>query len=672
MVEDDTTTLAGVSDVDDLLISSGQNINNTAGASLVSDNAQLNAANDIVIGNQSGDSIVLGEASLIAENAHLEVDADLAINGVQPAGANANPIQTGTRLEQSLYVIADGSVEQSQGDLFAPQIGIEATEHVHLTSVAAANDAIAITAGGSQALSDSNLIDTLNSLADVENSEVDATRPQAISLFHRGDVNVTDVTSITGSDSLTGFNSTDGSISVFADQTISLQQDITAFSPLADPQITLWSAVGDGNNSGVFFDGGQASVTGPTNFGVVNANQVFANFLDTDGFLFEGTTQILTLNTDGSVSQDIVIEYGNAGEAGYRIGVVWDSLNQFGNPIENINLFAPSLTVASEAFEDALYQQNTVTRGLLGGNEGGRETISKIEDFTAEAVIAHFDEPNVFSDITIRNDQDINLFSGSIDRVTNTQNENFQQLLQAVFDAPKGEALQLPAINMVNSIEVRMSFDLPFDSPPPLDQTSSIFARQVAPFEDGELRWVQVEIPVNEMEMIGDEVSLKQPSKLYPAVEDAAEQTFQNVGENEPDRIINQIERSPDAEPGYWYRVFKTYDYRGDELFFYYYKTGEIDDVTSDFETIDDEATTEDAGDEQEPDAGDEQEPDAGDELLIGLLRRQTGTATTTDPVTDTVGPTVDSTVDSTVDQANFSVSYDHLSRLKRKLKRCL
>jgi len=694
LVEDDSTTFAGNSNVDNLFVSSSQDINNVVGTSLVSNDAQLNAVNDIVLGNQSGDSILLDEVSLIAENAHLEVGGNLVIDGIQPAVTSGQPIATGTQVGQTLYVIADGSVEQTEGDLHAQQIGIEATEYVHLTSVAAINDAIAITAGGSELLTAPDLIATLESLAAVENGEVDATRPQAIALAHRGDANVTNVTSVTGSDSLSGFNSTDGSISLFVDQAISVQQDITAFSPVADPQVTLYSVSGDATNPNIFFDGGEASVTGPTNVGVVNSNQAFANFLDDDGFLFEETTQLLTLNTDGTVSQDIIIEYGQLGEVGFRVGIVFDSLNQPLNPVEALNLFTPSNTVDSEAFEDTLFQENTVIRGLIGGNEGGRETFSQIDDFTAQAVISHFDNPNVFTDIIVRNDQDINLFSGSLATVDNSLNEVTQQIL-SVFDLPRGAAPLLPAINPVNSIEVRPSFDLPFDSPPPIDQTSGIFSREIAPFEEGELRWVQVEIPVDELELVGDEISLRQPSKLYPAAEDAAEQDFENVGENETDRIIGEIERSPIAESGYWYRIFKAYDYRGDELFFYHYKTGEVDGAISDLEAdnespIDDESIRdnelleEEGSDGQLPGLDDKASKNdfsiypttdskaaaeanlvADDELLIGLLRRESGPVDTT---TQTL-PTTDS---PTVDQAVFTENYDHLSRLKRKLKRCL
>ena len=698
LVEDDATLFSGNSNVTDLFVSSAQEIGNATGASLASTDAQLNSATNIVLGNQTGDSISLDQVSLIADNAHLEVDSDLVINGTQPTAANSQPIATGTAIDQNLFVIADGSVEQTQGDLLAQQIGIEATEYVHLTSIAAANQAIAISAGGSRLLTDPTLEFNLDSLAAVQNGEVDSNRPQAISIAHRGDVNVTNVTSVTGIDSLTGFNSTDGSISVFADQTISLQQDITAFSPVADPQVTLYSAAGDATNPGVFFDGGQASVTGPTNVGVVNSNQVFANFFDDDGFLFEDTTQILILNTDGSVSQDIVIEYGQLGEVGFRIGVIFDSQNQPSAPIEPLNLFTPSNTVDSEAFEDDIFQQNTVIRALIGGNEGGRETISQVDDFSAQAVITHFDNPNVFTDIIIRNDQDINLFSGPLATVDNSLNETTQQIL-SIFDLPRGAAPDLPIINPINSIEVRPTFDLPFDSPPPIDQSDSIFDREVAPFENGELRWVQAEIPVDEIEVMGDEVVLKQPSKLYPAVDDFNEQVFENVGENETDRIIDQIERSPAAEPGYWYRVFKAYDNRGDELFFYHYKTGEIDDLPSDPSTGNEEpekATPDNIDDtifdlnelESEngseagrndssnhttitPDTNNHSRPVVANEILMGLLQRD---AQQTVPTTEHNSPTYTDSPndDSTLTQVTVAESYDHLSRLKRKLKRYL
>ena len=130
-------------------------------------------------------------------------------------------------------------------------------------------------------------------------------------------------------------------------------------------------------------------------------------------------------------------------------------------------------------------------------------------------------------------------------------------------------------------------------------------------------------------------------------------------------------------------------------MFFYHYKTGEVDDAISDLETdnespIDDESIRdnelleEEGSDGQLPGLDDKASKNdfsiypttdsktaaetnlvADDELLIGLLRRESGPVDTT---TQTL-PTTDS---PTVDQAVFTENYDHLSRLKRKLKRCL
>ena len=136
-------------------------------------------------------------------------------------------------------------------------------------------------------------------------------------------------------------------------------------------------------------------------------------------------------------------------------------------------------------------------------------------------------------------------------------------------------------------------------------------------------------------------------------------------------------------------------DYRGDELFFYHYKTGEVDDAVSELDAGDEspsdneslrdnESLDDEESDRQAPIFDDQtslnDNPNypttdsetttasnsvADNELLIGLLRRESGpTATTTEPLPAADLPTVDQTI--------FTESFDHLSRLKRKLKRCL
>lgn len=581
LVEDDATKLAGDTSAAKIFIASGGDVTNDDNAILNASQAQIETAGNVVLGASGNDQISLDSVGLVASNVHLEVDSDLEIVGqkiespVSPAIGQA--LQQRTQVQQTLFLVADGSVEQSIGDLCAKRLGIQATGHVHLSSIASFNEAIAIAAGASQNVSDAAINSTLETLEGIPNSDVDADRAQAIAFRHQGSASIETVTSHHNLNATSGLSSTEGSITALANQSIDIRQNITAASGTIDPQVTLWSAAGSSDDPAIEFLGGQILVTGPTNFGSVNSNQTFANFFDDDGFVFEGTTKLLTLSPDGTASQDIIVEYGRPGEAGYRIGVVWDALNESGSPRENINLFVPLVDVDSEAYNDPVYQNNTVTRHQLVGNEGGRETISKVAPFSREAIIAHTDEPNVFANVTVRNDQHINLFSGELSTLDNSLNETQQRLLLAELDAPKKASPILPTINEFEPLEVKTVDAVPLDSPTPLEQTASLFGRKTAPFEKGELQWIQVAIPIDDLEMNGAEVTLRHPSRFYPASESAEENDFENVGENETDRIVEQIEGSTEAEPGYWYRIYKSYDNRDDELIFYYFKTGEAE-----------------------------------------------------------------------------------------------
>lgn len=621
LIEDDSTRLAGDSNVDEIHIESGGDLTNADNSTLTATHGQFTSPGNIVLGAANNDQITLGSVGLVSSNVHLEVESDLVVNGRKAGSpgsvAIGQPLVQRTQVDQTLYIIAQGSVEQSVGELCAKQIGIVATEHVHLSSISSTNEALAVSAGASNAVSDTTINATLQTLEAVPNSDVDSNRPQAIAVSHRGIANIQTVASPHNGDAISGLNSTEGSITAFADQAIEIRQDISATSGILDPQITLWSAAGNSDNPAIEFLGGQTQVNGPTNFGTVNSNQVFLNLFDDDGFVFEGTTKILTLSPDGTADQDIIIEYGHPGEAGYRVGVVWDALNNPNAPLENINLFVSSPDLDSEAYNDPIYQNNIVTRHPIGGNEGGRETFSKIQPFSKEAIIAHTDQPNVFADIIVRNDQHINLFSGDLRSVDNLLNESEQRLLLAELDAPKKATPILPTINEVDPLIVKQVDAPPFDSPTPLEQTTSLFGREIAPFEKGELQWVQVAIPLDELEMADDEVQLKFPVRFYPASEAAEEHGFENVGDNETDRIVKQIESSPDAEPGYWYRIFKAYDNRDDELFFYYFKTGQTepdnsdsaappetqDQVLEDFPTLDSPSTLDSPPTDSLPDA---------------------------------------------------------------------
>ncbi len=111
----------------------------------------------------------------------------------------------------------------------------------------------------------------------------------------------------------------------------------------------------------------------------------------------------------------------------------------------------------------------------------------------------------------------------------------------------------------------------------PDEVATTAFVRDIPPFETGELKWVRVLIPLRDLEAYGEEVRLKDPSQFYPDAPDAMEFSIGNeIGENETEKIIRQIESNRNAEPGYWYKVFKDYKNRDDELFFYHLKTGDV------------------------------------------------------------------------------------------------
>ncbi len=579
LIENDAIEFSGVNSFTDLFVFTNQSISNAADTILsVDGHTQLNAGVDIVLGNQANDSFSFGSIGVVAPDAHIELDSSVVIDASVPDQDIANfgrNASQGTEVSGTLFLTSTGSIEQSSGSLNVANLGLQSDEFVHLSSVSELNNTVAISAGTSGALTNVNAIQTLQSLADLENSEVNAALGQSISIHHAGTLNVTTVTSHFDTSQIDGLQTSDGSIFATSVENISIQENITARSPTADPQATIYSAAGDVNNPGVLFEGGEIEVIGNTNAGIVNANQTFANFFGDDGFVIRGTTEILVLNTDGSADQQIVLDIGNVGETGYRVGIVWDGENQPGSPVENINTFVPNPDVASEAFEDEIVQNNTTTLHPFSGVGGERVTLQKIESYTAEAVILHQESPNVFSTVTVRNDQDINLFAGALRSVSNALNET-EQTLRAEFDQPRREAPNLPKITPINPIEIKTIAELPISSSAPESSSTLTFDRDVQTFETGDLKWVQVTIELEDLEEFGDEVRIKDPTKVF-AKSDGAEivDLDDEIGENEVEKIIEDIEKNEKAESGYWYKVFKDYQNRDDELFFYHFKTGD-------------------------------------------------------------------------------------------------
>ena len=586
VVEDDATQFSGTSRVRDLYLASANDITNSEDAALtVFGQAQLNSPDQIVLGNQVGDQFNIAHLGLVAPNVHLETDAPLVIDGTAP---NQTPnlfgmeSTRGTEVTETLFVKSTGSVTQTDGVLNARSIGIQADGHVHLSRIIEHNDSISISAGTAGGLTDVDMIQELRDLDQIENSEVRSGLPQSIAIKHQSALNITTVASHLGTDSVSGLQTSEGGIFASAVGEINLIENVEASSSTADPQVTVYSEAGSAKRPAINFAGGIIQVNGPSNEGVVNANQTTATFFDEEGEVLKGTTELLLLGKDGTAVQDIVIDYGHSGESGYRVGIVWDRDNEFGAPVEVINTFVSRPGVATEAYDDALYNSNPNTIHMIGDNEGGRETFPKIFRYSKSAIIAHNDEPNVFSTVTVRNDQDINLFSGNIDSTSNSLNE-ISETLRAELDVPKKFAPDLPTINKINPIEVKSAVFLPPGSSSADSSSGFSFSRDVQPFETGDLKWVQVSIPIVELEETDGDVRLKDPTKIFGKSESADINDFaDDVGDNEVGEIIKAIETNQKAEAGYWYKVFKDYRNRDDELFFYHYKTGEAQESDQD------------------------------------------------------------------------------------------
>ena len=616
LVENDAIEFSGDNNFNDLYVFTNQTITNAANTVLnVSGHIQLNAGEEIVLGNQANDSINFSTLGLVTENAHIELDSSVVIDGSVPDQFIGNfglEVSQGTEVTNTLYLTSTGSIEHSVGQLNAVNLGLRAGEFVHLAAVSELNQNVAISAGTSGSLTDSAAIETLQALANIENSEVNAALGQSIAISHEGQLNVSSVSSHFDFDQIDGFQTLDGSVFATSVNELSIQQDILARSPGADPQVTIYSAVGNLNNPGVQFDGGQIEVVGNSNAGIVNSNQTFANFFGDDGFVIRGTTEILVLNTDGTADQDLVLDYGHEGESGYRVGIVWDKDNQPGSPVEVINTFTPGPDVATEAYEDEVYQNNPTTLHSFSGEGGERVTLPKILRYSKDAVILHQETPNVFSTVTVRNDQDINLFTGSLEAASNSLNET-DQTLRAEFDAPKKAVPNIPKINPINPIEIKTISEQPLSSSAPENSNSLTFARDVAPFESGELKWVQVTIPLSELEESGEDVRIKDPTKAYPKSQDAEiNELDDEIGDNEVEKIINEIESDKVAEPGYWYKIFKDYQNRDDELFFYHFKTGDTE-ADNDSNSI---------GSRSQDDTTDQSKPSNTDDVDLEILNR--------------------------------------------------
>ncbi len=666
VTEDDATELAGASQIGSrLFLASSVSIENQSAATLDvgAGTAQLNASDHVFLGNQLGDSIVIGSVGVVTTDAHLELDAGVILRGETPnqdASVFGMDTSLGTEVDQTLFVTSTAEIIQESGELHARQIGLDAERYIHLAAVNDFNEMIALEASSSSGLTDPTLISQLTALGNIENGEVDSGLAQSIAFRHLSTANVNSVASPTGTGQISGLNSFDGSIFVSSEDAVEINQNIVAVSTTGDPQVTVYVANGTNEDPNINFNSTQIQVSGVQNLGVVNQASTTANFFIMDEVPLPGTTRILVLNADGSADQNIELEYANLGEAGYRVGVVWDSENLPNSPVEDPNTFVANVNDPSEEFDDAIYQGNPTRILQLGGNEGGGETIGKVEAFSRDAVISHQNNPDVFATVTVRNDQNINLFAGDLSTVDNSLNET-QQVIRAELDAPKKFALELPPINPINPVEIRSVIEQPVLAATPENIATASLERDVQPFETGDLKWVRVDIPIGDLEEFGDDIRIKDPTREYAQADDAeAFELDDSIGENEIEKIILEIERKRGAEAGYWYKVFKDYRNRDDELFFYHLKTGEIPQPdtgpASDFDGMEDfpESKFEETLDESFEDSNSNADPVVPRSNLESREQNENGDSSGTN---DRTGQTIGSKPEFNQDQNEFETN---------------
>ena len=89
------------------------------------------------------------------------------------------------------------------------------------------------------------------------------------------------------------------------------------------------------------------------------------------------------------------------------------------------------------------------------------------------------------------------------------------------------------------------------------------------------MAYVLVKTGPDDLEKVGDELKLKDPSKELDADDVAKPQKLDDIEQNEIEKIIKEIESDPDAEAGFWYKVYQQSGAKK-TLLFYHLKTGQI------------------------------------------------------------------------------------------------
>ena len=642
ITEDDGTLFAGTSRIEEeLFIESGGDITNQSNANLtvISTDAIVGRSqfvatdNNVFLGNvngdlATGDVINLSNVGVVADNAFFGLNGDVelisSLSSFSAVAPNPSMSVFGTDVDETLFVRAAGAVTSRQTNgLDAFALGINADDHVHLNSIAATNTNLAIVAGSNATVVDATAANQLMSLSDttgIRGTEVQIL-PQAISFVHEGDLNIGEVTTsaLAAANSISGFESSNGSIFISAADSITIAQNIEANGGTSEAQVTVYLENPSADAiefltlppSETVLPGTLASITatGGGNRGVVSQAQTFADVIDpTDDTDFgDGTNGIIQRNDDGSSDQSFEVAFGIDGEEGFRVGFIFDAasiadtnndgqisdaealelLQRLNDPdllidnpdlfVQNPNLFVPDVDpvsgvpLTSEEFEffidtiaDIDETSGFVDRGVLEVQSTDRTStaiFAKDAPFTSDEVVIR-SSPFTLTTVIVRNDQNINLFAGNLDTVTNELNE-FIETVEAQFAGVGVNTNTLFVTPEINQVAVDAPVEVVLDAPQFFAVTEIEIPTNVVEPDTNELFFVQVEVNSGDVEEVDGELQLTDPSGELEALEDADETEIndgledaeEEIDANDVEAIIERIEEDPEVEAGYWYKV---------------------------------------------------------------------------------------------------------------------
>jgi len=322
------------------------------------------------------------------------------------------------------------------------------------------------------------------------------------------------------------------------------------------------------------------------------------------------------LDSTSTAPQLIQAVYGNQGEAGYRLGFIFDSERRFDPAFADIqevpNLYTTNDSTLAEGFDISVqgilatelqtsvdsselsFQTSTVEQSdAITGPFNFNSTFEKVQPFTRDSLSARTDTTLVFTVVEVRNDQDINLFVGTDSNGFNAVSQTLEAEIETVGLPPT-----VPEFGFVENVVPEIT--LPARDPDQTTIVDTVELPQVTTFQrQGTLSWIAVKIddpnteeddenPELNITEIDGELILNDPLIDYqPLDPDETPKTLDGLKRNQYEQITATIEADPEAEVGLWYKVYIENDEdsgKENELLFYYYKTGEKQDIDAELD----------------------------------------------------------------------------------------